>query len=58
MERFDPLEYRAARTMGEADFFFKNQSRIHAARIEIAEGIFQKIRKLLDAALLRRRGLQ
>jgi len=54
MERFDLVEYRAARTMGEADYFFKRQPRIIAARIDLPPaGFMARLRKVLDRVLLR-----
>lgn len=53
-ERFDLVEYRAARTMGEVDFFFRHQTRIIAARRDMApRGIMARIRRVLDAITLK-----
>ena len=53
-DSFDLLEIRSARTMGEADWYWKHQPRIVASRIDLPPaGLMPKIRKVLDRVLLR-----
>jgi hypothetical protein len=54
-ERFDLLEIRAGRNMGEAEHYWKyHLTRIPAARLDIApDGFVPKVRRVLDAVLLR-----
>jgi hypothetical protein len=54
MGHFDLVEYRAARTMGEVDFFFKHQTRIVATRLDLPPaGLMPRIRKVIDRVLMK-----
>lgn len=52
MKDFDTVELRAARTMPEADYFFK-QHKEAAARYEFAEGFAKRIKATISRAVFR-----
>jgi hypothetical protein len=59
MERFDLVEYRAARTIQEADFFWKHRlSRIPASRLNLPpRGVLPRIRRVIDSFFLKEAAL-
>ena len=54
-ERFDAVEIRAARSLGEADFFWRYRlKRVPASRLDIyPSGFLPKVRRILDAVMLK-----
>jgi len=54
-DRFDLLELRAARTLGEADYYWRRHlKRVPATRPDIAPlGFLPKVRRIIDAVLLK-----
>ena len=54
-DKFDSVEIRAARTIGEADYFWKyHLKNVPAARIDLPpSGFLPKVRRIMDAVLLK-----
>jgi len=53
-DRFDRVEIRAVNTIGEAEWYWKRQPRIIAARLDLPPtGIMERVRQLLDRVLMR-----
>lgn len=54
---FDTVELRAARTMAEADYYFKHQPCIVAARLDLPLGILSGVSRMLDKVLMKEKAL-